>query len=72
MTYRVLPTTQDRVKAKAFAASVNESRVFSALAEALSWAARFRHGNVAVVVMEEPVERPLSLRSPEEAARSVA
>lgn len=71
MSYRVLSTDLKTVTSEAFAAAASESRVFSALTEALAWAARGRHGNFAVVVVEESYGRPLSLRSPEEAARSV-
>ncbi len=72
MTYRVLSTDLKTVTSEAFTAAASESRVFSALCEALSWAARPQGGNFSVVVVEELQGRPLSLRSPEEAARSVA
>jgi hypothetical protein len=71
MSYRVLSTELKTVTSEAFAAAASESRAFSALCEALAWAARPQRGNFAVVVVEESSGRPLSLRSPEEAARSV-
>jgi hypothetical protein len=71
MSYRVLSTNLKTVTSEAFAAAASESRDFSALAEALAWAARGRSGNFAVVVVDESHDRPLSVRSPEEAARSV-
>jgi hypothetical protein len=73
MSYRVLSTGLKTVTSEAFTASASESKLFTALCEALSWAARPRGGNFAVVVVEEPQDRPLSLslRSMEEAARSV-
>jgi hypothetical protein len=71
MSYRVLSTSLKTVTSEAFAAAASESRVFSALTEALAWATRGSRGNFAVVVVEESHGRPLSLRSPEEAARSV-
>lgn len=50
---------------------MSESRVFSALAEALAWAARPGRGNFAVVVVEESHGRRVPLRSAEDAARIV-
>lgn len=71
MSYRVLSTELKTVTSEAFAAAASESRVFSAFAEALAWAALPRHGNFAVVVVEESHGRQVHLRSPEEAARIV-
>jgi hypothetical protein len=71
MSYRVLSTELETVAAEAFSAAAGEGRVFSALAEALSWAARPQCGNFAVVVVEESQGRPLQVRSVEDAERSV-
>jgi hypothetical protein len=71
MSYRVLSTNLKTVTSEAFSAAASESRVFSALTEALSWAARSQSGNFAVVVVEESQRRPVSALSAEEAARSV-
>jgi hypothetical protein len=71
MSYRVHSTRLKNVTSEAFAAAASDSRVFSALTEALAWAALPRRANFAVVVVEEGRGRPLSLRSAEDAARSV-
>jgi hypothetical protein len=71
MSYRVLSTTLKNVTSEAFSVAASESRAFSALCEALSWAATGRHTNFAVVVVEEGKGREVSVRSPEDAARSV-
>jgi hypothetical protein len=70
MSYRVLSTRLKNVTSEAFSAAASDSRAFSALREALSWAASGR-ANFAVVVVEEGQGRPITLLSPEEAARSV-
>lgn len=71
MSYRVYSTLLKGVASEAFAAAASESRVFSALTEAMAWAALPRRANFAVVVVEEGQGRPLALRSAEDAARSV-
>lgn len=68
MSYRVLSARSKNVTPETFAAS--ESRAFSALGEAMAWAAAGR-ANFSVVVVEEGRGRPVSVRSPEDAARSV-
>jgi hypothetical protein len=70
MSYRVLSTSLKTVTSEAFSAAASESRVFSALTEAISWT-RSQSGNFAVVVVEESQGRPVSVLSAEEAARSV-
>ncbi len=71
MSYRVLSTRLKNVTSEAFSAAANESRGFSALCEALAWAANGRRTNFAVVMVEEGKGRPVRVRSPEDAARSV-
>lgn len=71
MSYRVLSTRLKNVTSEAFAAAASESRAFSALCEAMAWAASGRRANFAVVVVEEGHGRPVSVHSPEDAARSV-
>ena len=72
MSYRVLSTRMKNVTSEAFSAAASESRAFSALCEALAWAATGHRANFAVVVVEEGRgSRPALVRSPEEAARSV-
>jgi hypothetical protein len=71
MSYRVHSALLKNVTAEAFASAGGESRVFSAFTEALAWAALPRRANFSVVVVEEGRGRPLVLRSPEDAARSV-
>lgn len=71
MSYRVLSTRLKNVTSEAFAAAASESRAFSALREALRWAANGRSANFAVVVVEEGRGKPVSIRTPEDAARSV-
>jgi hypothetical protein len=71
MSYRVLSTRLKNVTSEAFSAAASESRGFSALCEALAWATAARPANFAVVVVEEGKGRPVSVRSPEDAARSV-
>lgn len=71
MSYRVLSTRLKNVTSEAFSAAANESRGFSALCEALAWAANGRRTNFAVIMVEEGKGRPVRVRSPEDAARSV-
>ena len=71
MSYRVLSTRLKNVSSGAFSAAKSESRPFSALCEALAFAASGRRANFAVVVVEEGKGRQVTVRSPEEAARSV-
>jgi hypothetical protein len=71
MSYRVLTTRLKNVTSEAFSAAKSESRAFSALCEALSFAATGRRTNFAVVVVEEGKGRPVNVRSPEDGARSV-
>ncbi len=71
MSYTVLSTRLKTVTSEAFSAAASERRAFSALCEALAWAATGRRANFAVVVVEEGRGRPVSVLSPEDAARSV-
>lgn len=71
MSYRVLTTKLKNLTSEAFSAEGSESRVFSAFCEALSWAGGGRAKNFAVVLVEEGRGKPLTIRSAEDAARSV-
>jgi len=71
MSYRVLSSRLQNVTSEAFSAAASESRAFSAFCEALAWAASGRRANFAVVVVEEGKGRAVTVRSPEDAARSV-
>lgn len=71
MSYRVLSTQLKNLTSEAFTAEASESRVFSAFCEALSWAGGGRAKNFAVVLVEEGRGKPVTIRSAEDAARSV-
>lgn len=71
MSYRVLSTRLKNVTSEALAAAASEGRAFSAFREALSWAARGGRDEFAVVMVEEGKGRPVVIRTPEDAARSV-
>jgi len=71
MSYRVLSTQLKNLTSEAFSAEASESRVFSAFCEALSWAGGGPSKNFVVVLVEEGRGKPVTIRSAEDAARTV-
>jgi hypothetical protein len=71
MSYRVILSRLKTVTSEALAAATSEARAFSVLSDAMSWAARGPRESFAVVLVEEGRGRPVTIRSAEDAARSV-
>ncbi|HRF09545.1 MAG TPA: hypothetical protein PL193_13010 [Xanthobacteraceae bacterium] len=73
MSYRLHPASLGNVTSGKFSATKHEGRSFSALGEAIAWAARgWRRSDAVVLIEEGSPAQQMGFRTAEDAARSVA